>query len=269
MTKTKKSASKGTSKPASDSNSQATATKAPAVSLRDADYYFNRELSWLEFNRRVLHEATDDRTPLLERLKFLGIFSTNLDEFFMVRVAGLKQQVEAGVTKLTPDGRRPEQQLSDISDRLHPIVAEQHQHFQAELRPFLAQHGIYLLDYIDLNQEQRTYLQAYFEDKIFPVLTPLAVDPGHPFPFISNLSLNLAVVVQDPDSDKEYFARVKVPKVLPRFVPLPLDGATQSDRKSLVWLGVPLEQVIAHNLEALFPGMNILEYHPFLSLIHI
>lgn len=263
MTKTKKSASKGTSKPASDSNSQATATKAPAVSLRDADYYFNRELSWLEFNRRVLHEATDDRTPLLERLKFLGIFSTNLDEFFMVRVAGLKQQVEAGVTKLTPDGRRPEQQLSDISDRLHPIVAEQHQHFQAELRPFLAQHGIYLLDYIDLNQEQRTYLQAYFEDKIFPVLTPLAVDPGHPFPFISNLSLNLAVVVQDPDSDKEYFARVKVPKVLPRFVPLPLDGATQSDRKSLVWLGVPLEQVIAHNLEALFPGMNILEYHPF------
>lgn len=257
MTKTKKSASDTASKSSSKSS------KKKVQSLQDPQYYFNRELSWLEFNYRVLHEATDDRTRLLERLKFLAIFSANLDEFFMVRVAGLKQQVEAGVTKLTPDGRTPEQQLSDISDRLRPMFVEHHQHFQDELRPLLGKHGIYILDYIDLDQEQRTYLQNYFEDKIFPVLTPLAVDPGHPFPFISNLSLNLAVVVKDPESDKEYFARVKVPKVLPRFVPLPLEGASQGNGDSLVWLGVPLEQVIAHNLEALFPGMNIQEYHPF------
>ncbi|MGC9505254.1 polyphosphate kinase 1 [Baaleninema sp.] len=238
-------------------------TKAVDIDLRDPKYYFNRELSWIEFNYRVLHEALDDRTPLLERLKFLGIFSSNLDEFFMVRVAGLKQQVDAHVTKLTPDGRTPQQQLDDISDRLHPMVAEQHRHFQEVLRPQLSEHGVYLLDYIDLNQEQRNYLQTYFEEKIFPVLTPLAVDPGHPFPFISNLSLNLAVVVQDPETEKEYFARVKVPKVLPRFVPLPTEDATQADSRSMVWLGVPLEQVIAHNLESLFPGMNIQEYHPF------
>ncbi|WP_017659513.1 polyphosphate kinase 1 [Baaleninema simplex] len=250
-------------KPKKSNSDTAKKNKAPEVDFRDPQYYFNRELSWIEFNYRVLHEALDDRTPLLERLKFLSIFSSNLDEFFMVRVAGLKQQVEANVTKLTPDGRTPQQQLDDISDRLHPMVAEQHHHFQDTLRSKLTEHGVYLLDYIDLNQEQRNYLQTYFEEKIFPVLTPLAVDPGHPFPFISNLSLNLAVVVRDPESEKEYFARVKVPKVLPRFVPLPLEDVTQADSQSMVWLGVPLEQVIAHNLDFLFPGMNIQEYHPF------
>ncbi len=253
-----------TKKPASESPSKALkATLADSDRLDDPKNYFNRELSWLEFNYRVLYEALDDRTPLLERLKFMAIVSTNLDEFFMVRVAGLKQQVKAEVRKLTPDGRSPQQQLNDISDRLHPIFAEQHQHFQTILRPQLADHGIYLLDYIDLNQEQRTYLQTYFEDKIFPVLTPLAVDPGHPFPFISNLSLNLAVVVKDPEIDQEHFARVKVPKVLPRFIELPGPDNPDSNHQGLHWVGVPLEQVIAHNLEALFPGMNIQEYHPF------
>jgi polyphosphate kinase len=253
-----------TKKPASESSSKALkATLADSDRLDDPKNYFNRELSWLEFNYRVLYEALDDRTPLLERLKFMAIVSTNLDEFFMVRVAGLKQQVKAEVRKLTPDGRSPQQQLNDISDRLHPIFAEQHQHFQTILRPQLADHGIYLLDYIDLNQEQRTYLQTYFEDKIFPVLTPLAVDPGHPFPFISNLSLNLAVVVKDPEIDQEHFARVKVPKVLPRFIELPGPDNPDSNHQGLHWVGVPLEQVIAHNLEALFPGMNIQEYHPF------
>jgi polyphosphate kinase len=233
------------------------------VSLRDPKYYFNRELSWLEFNDRVLHEALDSRTPLLERLKFLAIFSSNLDEFFMVRVAGLKQQVEAGVTSLTADGRTPSAQLDGINQRLLPMVKEQHEHFEQILRPLLAKQGIYLLEYMDLNSEQRTYLQNYFEEQIFPVLTPLAVDPSHPFPYISNLSLNLAVVVKDPDQGEEFFARVKVPKVLPRFVALPEPLRERQKGRPALWMGVPLEQVIAHNLEFLFPGMNIQEYHPF------
>ncbi|MBD2186473.1 polyphosphate kinase 1 [Planktothrix sp. FACHB-1355] len=230
-----------------------------AINLRDPQYYFSRELSWLEFNHRVLHEAIDPRTPLLERLKFMAIFSSNLDEYFMVRVAGLKQQVEANVSRPTPDGRTPSEQLDLIGQRLRPLVTQQHQHFEQELRPQLAKRGVHILDYMDLNQEQRIYLQNYFEEQIFPVLTPLAVDPGHPFPYISNLSLNLAVVVQDPDTGEELFARVKVPKMLPRFLRLPEELRDSTD----IWTGVPLEQVIAHNLASLFPGMNIQECHPF------
>ncbi|MBC6474305.1 MAG: polyphosphate kinase 1 [Hormoscilla sp. GM102CHS1] len=233
------------------------------INLDDAQYYFNRELSWLDFNNRVLHEALDERTPLLERLKFLAIFSNNLDEFFMVRVAGLKKQVEAKVNKLTPDGRTPTEQLDQINQRLHPLVRQQHQHFQQILRPLLAGEGIHLLDYIDLNQEQRIYLQNYFEQQIFPVLTPLAVDPSHPFPYISNRSLNLAVVVVDPETGAEHFARIKVPKVLPRFVPLSEELQFESENSPAFWTGVALEQVIAHNLEPLFPGMKIQEYYPF------
>ncbi|MFW6359845.1 MAG: polyphosphate kinase 1 [Chroococcales cyanobacterium] len=237
---------------------------ATDVNLRNPEYYFNRELSWLEFNRRVLHEALDPNTPLLERLKFMSIFSSNLDEFFMVRVAGLKQQVEAGVSKLTPDGRSPSQQLKDISDRLLPMVKQQDHYFEYNLRVEMAAQGIHLINYVDLNQEQRTYLQNFFEERIFPVLTPLAVDPSHPFPYISNLSLNLAVVVRDPDTDEELFARIKVPRVLPRFVPLPTElQQRQKKKQSRLWTGVPLEQVIAHNLESLFPGMTIQECHPF------
>lgn len=238
-------------------------TTAREINLSDPQYYFNRELSWLEFNNRVLHEATDPRTPLLERLKFLAIFNSNLDEFFMVRIAALKQQVAANVRKLTPDGRTPTEQLEAIRERLLPMALEQHQHFEKVLRPQLASEGIYLIDYMDLNQEQRTYLQSYFEEQIFPVLTPLAVDPSHPFPHISNLSLSLAVVVKDPETGEELFARVKVPKVLPRFVPLPEELRHRQKRQTVIWTGVPLEQVIAHNLESLFPGMNIQEYHPF------
>ena len=242
-----------------------TTTKASAkdIDLKDPQYYFNRELSWLEFNRRVLHEALDERTPLLERLKFMAIFSANLDEFFMVRVAGLKQQVEAGVTKLTSDGRTPAQQLADISDRLLPLIKEQHQHFERVLKAQLIKHGIHIIEYVDLNQEQKNYVDRFFEEHIFPVLTPLAVDPSHPFPYISNLSLNLAVVVKDPDTEGELFARIKVPKVLPRFVPLPEELRRRQKGKVAVWTGVPLEQAIAHNLEYLFPGMNILECYPF------
>lgn len=233
------------------------------INLSDPQYYINRELSWLEFNCRVLHEATDSRTPLLERLKFMAIFSSNLDEFFMVRVAGLKQQVEARVSKLTADGQTPSKQLEAIRQRLLPMASKQAQHFEKILRPQLAQEGIYILDYVDLNQEQRTYLQNYFERQIFPVLTPLAFDKSHPFPYISNLSLNLAVVVRDPETCQEEFARVKVPKVFPRFAPLPEELRQQHNGKRAIWTGVPLEQVIGHNLQTLFPGMNIQEYFPF------
>lgn len=236
---------------------------AQQVNLSDPQYYLNRELSWLEFNRRVLHEALDRRTPLLERLKFLAIFCSNLDEFFMVRVAALKQQVEAKVTLLTPDGRTPQQQLDDISVSLRPVVTEQHQHFEQVLKSKLASHGIHILDYIQLTQKQRSYLDNYFNEQVFPVLTPLAVDPSHPFPYISNLSLNLAVVIKNPETEEEFFARVKVPKVLPRFLPLPPELGIHHNGQPANWTGVPLEQAIAHNLESLFPGMNIQEYHPF------
>ncbi|HBL13644.1 MAG TPA: polyphosphate kinase 1, partial [Cyanobacteria bacterium UBA11162] len=176
---------------------------------------------------------------------------------------GLKRQVEEGVSKLTPDGRTPSDQLEGISQRLRPMVTEQHQHFEKVLRPQLVEQGIYILDYMDLTPEQRAYLQNYFEAQIFPVLTPLAVDPGHPFPYISNLSLNLAVVIKDPEKGEDLFARVKVPKVLPRFMLLPEPLRNKQNGQRAIWTGVPLEQVIAHNLESLFPGMNIQEYHLF------
>jgi len=243
---------------------QSTTPPQPTASLdfTDPQYYFNRELSWLEFNYRVLAEGLDERTLLLDRLKFLAIFSNNLDEFFMVRVAGLQQQVEAQVHKLTPDGRSPMEQLEAIAQRLRPLLQEQDQYFEHHLRPQLAQEGVYLLTYLDLNQEQRQYLHDYFEQHISPVLTPLAVDPSHPFPYISNLSLNLAVLVKDPDTQEELFARIKVPRVLPRFIKLPKQ-LHQGGEVEAVWTGIPIEQVMAHNLESLFPGMNVQECYPF------
>ncbi|MEO1591066.1 MAG: polyphosphate kinase 1 [Cyanobacteria bacterium J06632_22] len=233
-----------------------------ALDLNNPDYYISRELSWLMFNERVLHEAMDERTPLLERLKFLAIFSNNLDEYFMVRVAGIKQQIEAQVSVRTPDGRTPTAQLRDISQKLRPVVTLQHRYFETTLREALAEQGVHLLNYTELNSAQKSFLREHFEEQIFPVLTPLAVDPGHPFPYISNLSLNLAVVVsRDAEDDKgseDHFARVKVPKVLPRFVELP--AALRTDGS---WTGVPMEQAIAHNLAFLFPGMTIKEHHVF------
>ena len=233
------------------------------INLDDPQYYFNRELSWLEFNRRVLSEAMDKRTPLLERLKFMSIFSSNLDEFFMVRVAALKKQVAAGVTKLSADGKTSKQQLEAIADILPSMVRDQHQHFEKVLKKELTKSGIYLLNYVDLNQEQRTYINEFFEEYIFPVLTPLAVDPSHPFPYISNLSLNLAVVLKNPQLDNELFARVKIPKVLSRFIALPEELRQGNKNKPKVWTGVPIEQIVIHNLEYLFPGMNILESYAF------
>lgn len=227
------------------------------------EHLFNRELSWLEFNRRVLAEAFDSRTPLLERLKFLGIFSSNLDEFFMVRVAALKRQVDRGFAELTHDGRTPQKQLDEIHERLLPMVTEQHQFFENTIRPMMKSHGIHLVNYIDLNDEQRGHLQRYYDEKVFPILTPLAIDTSHPFPLLSNLSLNLMIVLRNADTQEKRIARLKVPGTLPRFVELPEHLIHPENGQSVVWMGVPLEQVVAHNLESLFPGMDIQEYHPF------
>lgn len=251
-------------KPSPEASSQATPPEAtPAkIDLSSSEYYTNRELSWLEFNYRVLHEAFDPRTLLLERLKFLAIFSSNLDEFFMIRVAILKEQIVAQVSKLAPDGLTPPAQLEALAQRLRPMVAQQHQHFEQELRPALKAVGVHLLDYADLNKAQQSYLQTFFEKRIFPVLTPLGVDPGRPFPTMSNLSLNLAVTVKNARTGQKLFARVKVPDILPRFIELPKD-LWQPDKKPSVWAGLPLEQIIANNLSMLFTGMDILEYCMF------
>ncbi|OUL26145.1 polyphosphate kinase 1 [Nostoc sp. RF31YmG] len=233
-----------------------------AINLSDPQYYFNRELSWLEFNRRVLHEALDLRTPLLERLKFTAIFSSNLDEYFMIRVAIIKDQVQAQVSKKTPDGLTPQEQLKAIAQLLRPMVIEQHHNFEKVLRLEMASQGIHILNYIDISSEQRSYLRKLFKQRIFPVLTPLAVDPSHPFPRMANLSLNLAVVVKDPVTEKQKFAKVKVPNILPRFIELPQDLQPENGGVNH-WMGVPIEQVVAHNLETLFPGMIVQEYHLF------
>jgi polyphosphate kinase len=228
------------------------AAAPPPTDLRDPSLYLNRELSWLEFNRRVLHEALDPRTPLLERLKFLAIFSSNLDEFFQVRVAGLKQQSAAGIVERTADGMTPEDQLSAISSIVREQVRHHRQSLMQDVLPALASEGVTLYQrFRDLSSAEREHADGYFQDNIFPVLTPLAVDPGPPFPYISNLSLSLAVTLRGPDGE-ERFARVKVPKILPRWVPLPTPSRF-----------VPLEEVIGENLEALFPGVEILGWYTF------
>lgn len=214
--------------------------------------FLNRELSWLDFNARVLALAEDPGVPLLERAKFLAIFSTNLDEFFQVRVAGLKDQVAAGLTDRTPDGRTPVEQLSELRDRIEVLSRRADHVFLEQVAPGLAEVGIVFSSWGDLDDDDKAHLVDVFEERIFPVLTPLAVDPGHPFPYISDLSLNLAVDIRNPRDGERRFARVKVPPMLPRFVVMP-DGERF----------VPLEQVIAEHLESLFPGMVIESHVPF------
>ncbi len=239
-----------------------------SLPLAHPSHFINREKSWLYFNDRVLHEALDPRTPLLEQVKFLAIFSTNLDEYFMVRIDALRDQVEANVTTPTPDGLTPQQQLELISSHLAPVITQQHDYFAQNLRPRLAEAGIVIADYPTLTPEQQAYLHNDFMRQVFPILTPLAVDPGHPFPYMSNLSLNLAVLLQDIKTGQHHFARVKVPtkaasnpgsKALKRFVTLPEPLRPAGVR----WLGVPLEQVIGHNLAVLFPGMELVGWYPF------
>jgi len=218
----------------------------------DPSLFINRELSWLQFNARVLHEAFDARNRLLERVKFLSIFSTNLDEFYMVRVAGLRRQIAAGVQHLPPDGMTPTEQLAAITQKVAELMELQRKCLYDVLLPELEQHGIKLVGVNELNHEEWQRLDHFFETDVFPVLTPLAVDPGHPFPYISNLSLSLAVQVYDPATGTARFARVKVPKSLPRWIPF---GRTNQF--------VPLEQVIGANLGALFPGMEIRGFNTF------
>ena len=225
------------------------------------DLYINRELSWIAFNERVLVQALDERTPLLEQAKFSAIFSNNLDEFFMVRVASLKAQVEAGIEKLSEDGHTPIEQLHAIREHLTPLLHKQQEHYRSRLKIQLLEHGAHLLDYEQLNERQRLWVDNYFQTAIFPVLTPLAVDPAHPFPFVSNLSLNVAALIRDPQSGQSQLARVKVPqKILPRFVTIPTDLSGGDCQP--IHTAVPLEQVVAFNLGLLFPGMSI-EGHYF------
>jgi polyphosphate kinase len=225
--------------------------------LERPDLYINRELSWIEFNRRVFEQAKDSRHPLLERVKFISIFETNLDEFIMIRVAGLKDQVASRTTPLSPDGRTAEQQLIAVRQRLAPLIQEVRRYWREELLPLLAEQHIYILDYEQLDEQQREAMHDYFENEIFPVLTPLAVDPHHPFPHISNRSLNLAVVLADA-THGELFARVKVPPALPRLVPVPV-ASDEAQVAAFVWL----EQVIAAHLSMLFPGFDVWESYPF------
>ena len=212
----------------------------------DSALYINRELSWLEFNSRVLAEAFDDRNPLLERLKFLAITSSNLDEFYMVRVAGLRRQARSGGTTTAADGRAPTELMAALRARILQMTARQRECLHEVLLPALAETGVKLVPMSDLTPSEWQTVDDFFESQIFPVLTPLAVDPTHPFPYISNLSLSLAVQLFDPDSETERFARVKVPKSLPRWVSF--GRANQF---------IPLEQVISANLSSLFPGMDV------------
>ncbi|HEX9100311.1 MAG TPA: polyphosphate kinase 1 [Candidatus Dormibacteraeota bacterium] len=236
------------------------AVRAPKATLRSPtqtralpkDRFFNRELSRLDFDSRVLTMAEDKGNSLAERIRFLAIVSDSLDDFFQVRVAGLHEQVNATASLTSPDGMSPEEQLDRIGERARALIERQSAAFTGDIMPALAEAGFKLVSAGDLSEPDKNLLAEMFQERIFPVLTPLAVDPAHPFPYISNLSLNLAVMVRDPMRHKERFARVKVPPLLPRFVGLP-DGERF----------VPLEQVIALNLPTLFPGMEIASHHFF------
>jgi polyphosphate kinase len=219
-----------------------------ATDLDDPEYYLNRELSHLEFQRRVLHEALDDRTPLLERVRFLGIFTKNLDEFFMKRVGGLKQQIDAGVTEPTVDGRTPREQWADILDTATPMFDRQTDCFREVVRPALAEAGIEIVDHDDLTAAERDRMRAYFEESVLPTLTPLAFDPAHPFPFISNLSLSIGAYVRHEPDEEPIFTRVKVPQNRPRLVPIE-EGSRY----------VLLEDLIRTHLDLLMPNVDIVD----------
>jgi len=224
----------------------------PTAPVEPSTRYLNRELSWLDFHERVLALAEEVERPILARAKFLAICSQSLDEFFQVRVSGLLEQREAGLTATTPDGMRPEDQLAEIRTRVVAVTDRIERLFADDLRPSLDKAGIRLVDTADLTDEDRTWTTETFVERIFPVLTPLAVDPAHPFPYISSLSLNLAVLVRDPVTSVRRFARLKMPPLLPRFFPLP-DGERF----------LPIEQLVADHLDRLFPGMEVVTHHVF------
>jgi polyphosphate kinase len=234
-----------------------------AISLPDfgtefpADRYLDRELSWLAFNQRVLELAEDPNLYLLERVNFLAIFASNLDEFFMVRVAGLKRRIATGLAVTSSSGLSPQEVLSQISREGHRLQERHAALFIEDIKPRMKEAGIHIVRWSALEDDQKSALHDYFQNQIFPVLTPLAVDPAHPFPYISGLSLNLAVVVRNNDTGKEHFARVKVPPLLPRFVRIPGSAGVADARF------VPLEDIIGEFLGLLFPGMQVLQQHTF------
>jgi polyphosphate kinase len=236
----------------------------PKPNLDDSAYYLNRELSWLAFNERVLEEAEDPKNRLLERVKFLSIFGTNLDEFFMVRVSGLRRQIGIGVVSPPPDGMSPGDQMAAIRDRLEPLLDRARACWRETLAPDLKAEGVEVLRYDELSEAERADLRAYFQRDIFPILTPLAFDPWHPFPHISNLSLNLAVTVLD-EGEVERFARLKVPASLPRLLPVlrgagaPREVLRSDPQTRLVWM----EDIVAANLDLLFPGLRVVQAFPF------
>jgi len=234
------------------------------ASTSSTDLFINRELSLLEFQRRVLDEALDERNPLLERLKFLAIFGSNMDEFFMLRVSGIRKQVEARIMEVFPDGLTPPEVLASARKVSHELYGSALHYFNKKLVPKLDQAGVHLLEYSKLNKSQTEKVNDYFHQVIYPILTPLALDPGHPFPHISNLSLNLAIVIRDKKG-YEKFARLKVPDTLPRLIPIKRSsGAVRKDGTIphdhyFVWL----EQVIMANLAGLFPGLEVVAAYPF------
>ncbi len=244
-------------------NGRATAAEPATIPAADLDnpfFYLNRELSLLAFQKRVLEEAVDAENPLLERVRFLSIVGSNLDEFFMVRVAGLIRQLESGTGEIGADGMTPREQLDAIRTEVGTLMTAAQRCLHKQLMPALERSGIHFLDYSELNARQKTKADKYFEDIIFPVLTPLAFDPGRPFPHISNLSVNLAVLIRDTNGD-ERFARVKVPDSLPQIIPVDRVARKKAAKppQAFIWI----EDLIAANLQALFPGMEILESHPF------
>jgi polyphosphate kinase len=239
-------------------------TKTPIETSRDSispELYINRELSWIEFNKRVLHEACNPAHPLLERVKFIAIFSSNLDEFFMIRVSGLEKQVEAGNDTLSFDGLSPMQQLLEIRQRTIEMLSERSRLFYEELIPQLAEAGISFAKYEQLSETHKQALNNFFDEQIFPVLTPLAFDPGHPFPFVSNLSLSLAVQLKGSSDDSLRFARVKVPDGLSRLIRLDKVKGIKLPKGKLIY--VWLEDLIAGNIQKLFPNVPVISVHPF------
>jgi len=231
------------------------------------DRFGDRELSWLAFNERVLELAEDEAQPLLARVRYLAIFASNLDEFFMVRVAGLKRRIATGLAVTAASGLTPRQVLDAIGTRAHDLMARHAKAFSEHVQPALGAEGITLVRWEDLSQQEQDRLHKFFRKQIFPVLTPLAVDPAHPFPYISGLSLNLSVVVLNPTTKKEHFARVKVPPLLPRFIAVDAKGRPSAPSTQATRTGptsfVPLEDIISHHLDHLFPGMEVLEHHTF------
>ncbi len=223
--------------------------------------YINRELSWIDFNKRVLELAIEDETPLLEKIKFSSIFSNNLDEFFMVRVASLKSQVDGGISKKSQDGKSAGEQLIAIRNYLDPILEKQQSKTNQYIKEEFKKNNLFILEYQELNEKQKVWIDNYFTNAIFPILTPLAVDPAHPFPFISNLSLNLAAIIVDKESEKEQFTRIKIPgESISRFISIPIE---LDNNESTQYTGIPIEQIIANNLSMLFPGMEVKEYSFF------